>query len=320
MERPASTPIQRTRKSRENFPVLSVVLPKRYHPPFAAIYDFCRRADDLGDTYPNTPPTDDDRADALARLAEFRSQLRATLDPEADPASTPMPQLASTVRTHNLPHKPFHDLLDAFERDQRQSTYQTWDDLLSYCGSSADPVGRLVLAVGGIDLDAPASAELVRQSDLICTGLQIANHIQDLGRDLTTLGRVYLPIQDTGLDPDRLAALKARPNDHEARLEVIKAVRPLVVRTRGLFEDASTLPNQLAASRAAGIAKAVWLFRASGLAVLDAIERRGCTTLWVRPKVGVTAKLALIAHAAIAPPRPLQGGPTPTTEAQGTDA
>lgn len=70
------------------------------------------------------------------------------------------------------------------------SRYETYDDLLAYCELSANPVGRLVLAVTGT-----SSPERVRRSDAICTALQIVEHLQDVAEDFGR-DRIYLPAED----------------------------------------------------------------------------------------------------------------------------
>ena len=55
---------------------------------------------------------------------------------------------------------------------------------------SANPIGRIVLRVFGCYT--PQRALL---SDPICTGLQLAEHLQDVAEDLRA-GRVYLPAAD----------------------------------------------------------------------------------------------------------------------------
>ena len=68
--------------------------------------------------------------------------------------------------------------------------YETYDDLLSYCELSANPVGRLVLEISGT-----ATPERIRMSDAVCTALQIVEHLQDVTEDLGR-DRIYLPAQD----------------------------------------------------------------------------------------------------------------------------
>ncbi|MEO0716113.1 MAG: squalene/phytoene synthase family protein, partial [Planctomycetota bacterium] len=59
---------------RENFIVMSPLLPRRLRPGFAAVYAFCRTADDLADEQGATPEA---RTRALSLLASFRRSLHA---------------------------------------------------------------------------------------------------------------------------------------------------------------------------------------------------------------------------------------------------
>ena len=84
----------------------------------------------------------------------------------------------------------FDDLLSAFRQDVTTTRYETWDDVLDYCRRSANPVGRLVLGIAGVEDEALATS-----SDAVCTALQLTNFWQDLERDWRR-GRLYLPLED----------------------------------------------------------------------------------------------------------------------------
>lgn len=47
----------------------------------------------------------------------------------------------------------------------------------------------------------------------------------------------------------------------------------------------------------AGIAPVVWLFGAGGEAIVHAVERMGCATLWQRPRLGKLTKAGLVFRA-----------------------
>ena len=99
-------------------------------------------------------------------------------------------RLQPTVRRRRLTPEPFLGLIAANRQDQLVKRYETYDDLLAYCELSANPVGRLVLAVTGT-----ATPERVRRSDAVCTALQIVEHLQDVAEDLGR-DRIYLPAED----------------------------------------------------------------------------------------------------------------------------
>ncbi|MGH8639013.1 MAG: squalene synthase HpnC [Burkholderiales bacterium] len=210
------------REHYENFPVASIVLPKRMRPAIAAIYAFARRADDFADE----PGYHDD--ERLRLLDEWGRRLRECVSWR--PASRSAEDLifvalADTIRVHDLPLSLFEDLLSAFRQDVTVERYRTWNDVLDYCARSANPVGRLVLRVAGY-----RDAELDRASDAVCTALQLTNFWQDFARDWAN-GRLYVPLADR----DRVGARDADLDAGRLSPEWRVALRDVSARTRELF-------------------------------------------------------------------------------------
>ena len=58
------------------------------------------------------------------------------------------------------------------------SRYETFEDLVGYCRLSANPVGRMVLAIFGV-----ATPQRNAWSDSTCTALQLVEHWQDVAED-----------------------------------------------------------------------------------------------------------------------------------------
>ncbi len=281
----------------ENFSVLSALVPGRLRDDFAAVYAFCRWSDDLGD---ETGSDQAARERSLELLAWWRSQLFACFDSAQGRSTTPpahpvLVALAETIRCHSLAPEPFHHLIDAFEQDQRVTRYETWDQLMGYCALSANPVGRIVLALGGCHGRTERERLMISMSDATCTALQLINFWQDVRRDLLERDRVYIPSADTGVTAEMLREWASRPEDPVARVPYIHALRPLVQRTRELFAQGRPLPRQLASD----LSPVVWLFGKGGESVLAGVERIGCATLWERPRLSKTRKAALVCSAAI---------------------
>ena len=67
----------------------------------------------------------------------------------------------AVVSAHGLAVEPFNDLISAFDQDQRVTRYQTWEELLGYCRLSANPVGRIVLRLGGVTEAHPDHARIL---------------------------------------------------------------------------------------------------------------------------------------------------------------
>lgn len=167
----------------ENFPVGSILLPRKMRRAVHAIYHFARYADDVAD---------EGDADAAARLAEL-DRLEADLDRIAvgePPRIALMAPLAVAIAEHALPLQPFRDLLSAFRQDVGKARYQSFGELVDYCRRSANPVGRLLLALYG-----ETDPRSLAQSDGICTALQLINFWQDVAVDWQK-NRVYLPQED----------------------------------------------------------------------------------------------------------------------------
>lgn len=164
----------------ENFPVASFVLPARLRAPVKAIYAFARTADDFADE--GDHPTEW----RLARLAEYHGYLEALERGEA--VDHPVfRELAPHIRAHHLPYALFHDLLSAFEQDCTKTRYTDFGEVMGYCRRSANPIGRLLLALYG-DTDPKHQA----WSDGVCSALQLINFLQDVAVDWQK-GRIYLP-------------------------------------------------------------------------------------------------------------------------------
>src|SRR5262249_27649580 len=127
----------------ENFTVGSWLLPRRLRDEIAAVYVFARGADDIAD--------EGDGPGRLPRLELWKEKLLACArDPGAvgDPVFL---ALGHTIARHALPLGAFTDLLEAFRLDAAGETrsFATFTDLLGYCRHSANPVGRIVLALFG---------------------------------------------------------------------------------------------------------------------------------------------------------------------------
>ena len=169
----------------ENFPVASRLLPPAMRPHVAAVYAFARVADDFADE--GAVPA----ADRRARLAAWQTRLHRAAAAADDAAATRddliFLALGHSIRTLDLPVSLFDDLLSAFGQDTMTKRYASWSDVLDYCRRSANPIGRLVLRIGGY-----RDEKLDRSSDALCTALQLTNFWQDFGRDWRA-GRLYVP-------------------------------------------------------------------------------------------------------------------------------
>ena len=262
----------------ENFPVASWLCPPRLRPPIAAIYVFARTADDIADEGDASPEQ------RLTDLHAFRADLAAIAQGAAASARWPavFGPLAHAMRAFALPEALLADLLSAFiqdiEKTRDAARYADRADLLNYCARSANPVGRLLLHLYGVD----EPAALV-QSDAICSALQLINFWQDLRVDLPR-GRFYLPDADCaahGLAPAAFDTFRPRGDAPPPR-EVLTLVAAEVAWARALMTQGAPLVHRLPGRMG-------WELRLvvqGGLRILDKIEALGFDTFTQRPTVG----------------------------------
>lgn len=263
----------------ENFPVASRLLPAAMRRHVAAVYAYARVADDIADEGGDPPDA------RRARLGAWQKRLHDVVDRAGEPAGESRDDLivaavGQSMRECDLPLQLFDDLLSAFAQDITTSEYDSWADLLDYCRRSANPVGRLVLRIGGYHGEA-----LERSSDALCTALQLANFWQDFGRDWRT-GRVYVPRevwQGTGASRADLERGTMTP-------PWVAALTQCVARTRACFERGRLVCDSVGGRLSLEL-RLTWL---GGSRILDRVERGAAALLTDRPTLGARDLPALL--------------------------
>jgi squalene synthase HpnC len=222
-----------------------------------AMYGFARLADDIGD---------EAEGDRLALLDWLEAELGLAASGHA--THPVLQRLTPVLYETEVGLEPFRNLIRANRKDQCICRYDTFEDLVGYCMLSAAPVGRMVLHLFG-----SATLERVELSDRVCIGLQIVEHLQDVGEDASR-GRVYLPQEDLdrfGCSEGDLLAGAASP-----------ALRGLIAmeaqRASSLLGAGIPLAQQLAFRPRI----AVCGFAAGGMAAIDSIRRAGYDVLSTR--------------------------------------
>ncbi|MDE0162484.1 MAG: squalene synthase HpnC [Acidimicrobiaceae bacterium] len=270
VERHAGLDAVMARAPSENFPVALRMLPRAVQGHLRAIYGYARLVDTLGDEYPG---------DRLAALDWVEAQLDDLF--AGAPRHEAFVRLAPTVERFGLGRDPFDGLLAANRLDQHKTAYADFDELMGYCELSASPVGRLVLAV----FEA-ATPDRLRASDQVCSGLQVLEHLQDVGEDAAN-GRVYLPADDMerfGVCVEDLGAPAASANLRGLVAYEASRARSMLDQGRGL-----------AASLRGPARLAVAGFVAGGLANLDALEAARYEVLGAPRKAGAARVLGRLA-------------------------
>ncbi len=266
---------QLTQSHYENFSVATWFLPARLRQHFYNVYAYCRISDDLGDEV-------GDAQQSLELLDQWEAELNACY--HGAPRHPVFVALAETVRQFNIPQHEFSDLLIAFRQDQAVTRFETFNDVLTYCRYSANPVGHLVLYLCGY-----SDAERQKLSDYTCTALQLANFWQDVAVDYGK-GRIYLPLEDLrrfGVTEDDIAQRHATP-------QFLELMKFEVQRAREWFDRGTPLVKIVNRELAVDLE----LFSRGGQEILNAIERQDFDVLKRRPVISKPRKLWLVARAA----------------------
>ncbi|MET3133169.1 squalene synthase HpnC [Oxalobacteraceae bacterium GrIS 1.11] len=248
----------------ENFPVASILLPKRLVPAVEAIYAFARSADDLADEGDAAPE------ERLRALQAYEAAL-ARIERGESGADPMFERLAKVITQYRLPIRPFYDLLDAFKQDVLVTRYANYAALLDYCRRSANPVGLLMLTLYGAADDAN-----VADSDAICSALQLINFLQDVAIDQQK-ERIYLPLEDL----TRFSVSPAAFERNEARGKWVALMRFEVARARALLLQGAPLALRLPGR----IGWELRLVVQGGLRILEAIEAVNYDVFLHRPQL-----------------------------------
>lgn len=260
-------------------PAFALLCPPPLRPAVVAVCRFARTAADLAET--GQRPA----LDRLADLQACRQDLHAVY---ADrPPSDRWPELFDALgrlrREFHLPMAPFEQLLSGFEQEVTTHRYISQDALLAHCARVANPVGRLLLILHGLDDEAAR-----RQSDALCSALQLTRYWRNLSVD-TARGRLYVPLDLCRRHHVPVASLVAQQETPATQA----MVRELVEWTRSLLVQGAPLARRLPGRADCGLRLAVQ----GALRILEKIARSNYAALHERPVLGAWDGVVLLQRA-----------------------
>ena len=262
------------RARHHNYPVGSMFARSQLRKHIFALFAFARVADDFADevTYEGRRARELDRWEEQLHVA-YRGRAEHPV----------FVALADTADRFGLPITEFTELLSGFRTDLERRRYATFDELRAYTRQAAEPVGRLLLYIGGY-----RAPELHAFADDLSTALAVARLVQDIPADWNR-GRVYIPAEDLrhfGVTEADIASRRVAP-------AVGNLVRYEVARTRALFERARPLVDVVGADLAVELA----LTWHGGMRILEKIERVGERLFSERPQLGTADKAVVLGRA-----------------------
>lgn len=174
------------RKGSRSFAAASLLLPRRVREPAAALYAFCRMADDAIDL--SADPG------AVAALRERLDRIY-----RRKPADVPIDRAFARVAVeHELPRALIEALIEGFAWDAEGRRYATISELCAYAARVAGTVGAMMTVLMG-----PRSALTMARACDLGVAMQLTNIARDVGEDARA-GRLYLPLswlEEAGVNP-----------------------------------------------------------------------------------------------------------------------
>lgn len=263
----------------ENFPVGSILIPKKVRKHFYSIYSFARLGDDLGDE--NLHISIEDRIDILNQLGKNTSSLKSE--------QTNSPILKATLKSceeFRIDKKLLTDLLKAFERDANFQPFNDFQDLEAYCRYSANPIGRILLALFN-----ESSDENNQLSDNICTGLQLINFWQDISIDKTKK-RVFIPV--TNLTNNGLSINDYYKKENTSKFKIV--IDSLIVLTEEKFKSGYPLLKKV---KNKNLRLELGLIYFAGQKILSKIKTQSSDLCFSRPKLNKIDYISIVINALV---------------------
>lgn len=180
------------RRGSRSFWAAAQLLPARQRDAFAAVYAFCRTADDMVDIGRPTAA-----AIRALRCRIDRVYLGSRQLSDADYA------LSRTVSAYGIPRTVFDALIEGFAWELEGRRYETESELYAYAARVASCVGAALTIIMGC-----RDAETLARACDLGVAMQLTNVARDVGEDARN-GRLYLPrswMRDEGLDPEAFLA------------------------------------------------------------------------------------------------------------------
>jgi squalene synthase HpnC len=252
----------------ENFPVASLLLPTSIRSHVMVIYAFSRIADDIADEF-SLEYGKEKAEHALAIMHHFVKQSHVGGYKGKNPLWIALQHMFEKT---SLPIAPFERLLNAFLSDVYFQFPSTMSDLLEYCHNSANPIGELLLRLFGF-----WNTDIQKESDSLCSALQIINFIQDISIDRSK-HRFYVPLEyldSHEIVENYLAVGEITPN-------FSSAVSRLILDADSLMRKSKILPWKISNK---GLRTELLLIHCSGQRILRKCKNQELELPLKRPKL-----------------------------------
>lgn len=168
------------KKHYENFPVASLLFPRKQREAATILYQIARECDDIADEGSLTAKQ------RMTHLLEYKKGLSA-INSGTTPTNPLFVDIKHICDEFSLEPNLLHRLMTAFEQDITKDRYETMDEVVDYCHRAACPAGEMILTL----FDAKNTVT-VKLSNHLCIALAMIGMIQDIHEDFLK-NRIYIP-------------------------------------------------------------------------------------------------------------------------------
>ena len=168
------------KKHYENFPVASLLFPRKQREAATILYQFARECDDIADEGSLTAKQ------RMTHLLEYKKGL-SEINSGITPTNPLFVDIKHICDEFSLEPDLLDRLMTAFEQDITKDRYETMGEVVDYCHKAACPAGEMILTLFGAKNTVTA-----KLSNHLCIALAMIGMIQDIHEDFLK-NRIYIP-------------------------------------------------------------------------------------------------------------------------------
>ena len=171
------------KKHYENFPVATVLFPKKIREAAIILYQFARTGDDIADE------GNFSKKERLKNLKKYQENLNKIKKNNLN-VDLLFLDIYKIINQYSIPINLLQKFIDAFKHDIRNNRYKNFNELIYYSNRAAVPAGQIILCLFNKD-----TKENIIYSNSICHTFALIGISQDFYEDILK-DRLYIPTEE----------------------------------------------------------------------------------------------------------------------------
>ena len=172
-----------SKKHYENFPVATLLYPKKIREAVIIIYQFARIGDDIADEGIFS------KKDRLENLSIYQKNLNKIKKNNLN-VDLLFLDIYQIIKQYSISINLLQKFIDAFKQDIINKRYKNFDEFINYSNKAAAPAGQIILGLFKED-----TKQNIIYSNSICHALALIGISQDFYEDILK-DRLYIPINE----------------------------------------------------------------------------------------------------------------------------